>query len=247
MARVVLVTLFGSGGPNMGVTQLAGMLHAHGHECVIVDMKHYFAQPMAKMGPNHRVSRLAAQLAGPRGRMESWQTIEPFSETEKDLLLGLLKDYRADLVGFSLTSSSAVEAVELTRLIRDKLHIPVIWGGSGPTVEAEEFVRDAGLLCVGEGEHALLDVAEAIDKGAQSFADISNIWGVENGTVFRNPPRPLVTDLDELPFPQLEPEHHHFIDNNKLVSYAFDDNDAAEIAALYDLLSTQIAVVVWYL
>ncbi len=222
MARVALIKLFS--GLNLGTAQLAGMLQSRGHECITVYLKHYFVRPEDDIGANNRKSRYAGVLVGPRARQECWQTFEPFTDIEKDLLVSLLKEYRPDLVGFSLTSSSITDAIELTKLIKNKLGVPVVWGGVGPTIEPEEFVREPGLLCVGEGEHAMLDIAEAIDQGKTSFSDIPNIWGVENGTVFRNEPRPLISNLDELPFPTLDPEHNYYVDNNELVSNIYPPN-----------------------
>ncbi len=218
MARVALINTFVA--LHLGTAHLAGMLRAHGHDWITIYLKQYRMRPMDNIGP-YSMSRFAGISAGPRGRLDCWQTFEPISKKETDILLGLLKDYRIDLVGFSLTSSAIIEVLELTRLIRDKLSIPVIWGGMGPTVEPEEFVHHPDLLCIGEGERALLDVVEALEQGTQNFSEIQSIWGVENGTVFRNPPRPLVADLDELPFPRIDPEHNHFINENKLVSNVF--------------------------
>jgi radical SAM superfamily enzyme YgiQ (UPF0313 family) len=221
MARVALIKLFS--GLNISTAQLAGVLQSRGHECATVYVKRYLSRPVEQMG-SYGVSRFAGILVGQQARQECWNTFEPLTEVEKDLLLGFLKDYRADLVGFSLTSSSISDAEELTALIRDKLSIPVIWGGPGPTLEPEQYVHHPGLLCVGEGEDALLEVAQAIEDGSYDFANIKNIWAVENGTVVRNDPRPLITDLDQLAFPTIDPKDNYFINDNRLISNLYPPN-----------------------
>ena len=221
MARVALIKLFS--GLNLGTAQLAGVLQSHGHECITVYVKRYLSSPVEHMD-SYSVSRYPGILVGQRGRQECWNTFEPLTEVEKDLLLGLLRDYRADLVGFSLTSSSITDAEELTRLIRDKLSVPVIWGGPGPTLEPEQYVDHPGLICVGEGEYALLEMAQAIDDGSYDFAKIKNVWAVQNGTVVRNDPRPLIADLDQLAFATIDPQYNYFINDDRLISNLYPPN-----------------------
>jgi radical SAM superfamily enzyme YgiQ (UPF0313 family) len=61
----------------------------------------------------------------------------------------------------------------------------------------EDFVD---MLCVGEGEEALLELCRSLrDEGGRK--GIANIWFKQKGQIIRNPPRPLQQDLDCLPFP----------------------------------------------
>ena len=52
------------------------------------------------------------------------------------------------------------------------------------------------MLCVGEGEQAL----DELLKNPQS-TNIKNIWFKQNSQIIKNPCRPLIDDLDSLPFP----------------------------------------------
>ena len=60
--------------------------------------------------------------------------------------------------------------------------------------------RAAVLLCRGAGEGALLDLVEALEQG-KDYRNIPNLWvRGQNGEICKNDPRPLIADLDALPF-----------------------------------------------
>jgi anaerobic magnesium-protoporphyrin IX monomethyl ester cyclase len=90
-----------------------------------------------------------------------------------------------------------------TKLIRDsKTDIPVIFGGQHPSVSPEEVIKSdvVDYLCVGEGEEAILELLEKMQTNGD-VTNIPNIWAKKDGKVYRNPVRPLMKNLDELPFP----------------------------------------------
>jgi radical SAM superfamily enzyme YgiQ (UPF0313 family) len=115
------------------------------------------------------------------------------------------------LIGLSLMTNTYYQAVELTRAIKNAgIEAPVIWGGVHPTVAPETCIDDADILCVGEGEGPMADLAEAIEKG-QDYSGIANLWVKINGEVVKNEVRPLLEDLDALPFPDFDLENGHFV------------------------------------
>jgi hypothetical protein len=68
------------------------------------------------------------------------------------------------------------------------------------------------VVCRGEGEYPMLELCDRLEAGCD-FADLSNLWVKQHGRIYRNSPRPLIQDLDSLPFPDREPryaldEHH---------------------------------------
>jgi anaerobic magnesium-protoporphyrin IX monomethyl ester cyclase len=66
-----------------------------------------------------------------------------------------------------------------------------------PELIAHPFVD---VVCRGEGEYAMLDLANAIEEGKDP-SSIGNLSFKKNGSVVHNPLRPLVENLDALPFP----------------------------------------------
>lgn len=83
---------------------------------------------------------------------------------------------------------------------------PAIWtlhGGFHTTSTPEECIARDGvdMICQGEGDHAVPELVEALARGADHRA-IANIWVKDpDGTIHRNEPRPLIKDLDSLPYP----------------------------------------------
>ncbi|MEW6517684.1 MAG: radical SAM protein [candidate division FCPU426 bacterium] len=116
--------------------------------------------------------------------------------------LGRVEAEAPDIVGFSVVSNQWNQSRHYTRLIRERFpQLPVIHGGVHITVAAEEALAcpEISLLCVGEGEHAMLELLERLQAG-RPYADIRNLWiKTPAGEIIRNPLRPLIQDLDSLP------------------------------------------------
>jgi anaerobic magnesium-protoporphyrin IX monomethyl ester cyclase len=110
----------------------------------------------------------------------------------------------SDLVGITLMTQYFDAAVQLTGEIKRKLGIPVLWGGIHATARPEECLDHADMVCVGEGEISVPEVADRIDAG-RSCDDIAGIWvRGKHGERVANGPAPLVRDLDSLPFPRYD-------------------------------------------
>jgi anaerobic magnesium-protoporphyrin IX monomethyl ester cyclase len=109
----------------------------------------------------------------------------------------------SDLIGISLTSNYFDPAVCITRHLRRSGAAPIIWGGVHPTLRPEECLQHADLVCVGEGEDALLELVRKMAGGGDP-SGIRNIWRREGGAIIRTPLRPLATDLDAYPYPDYD-------------------------------------------
>lgn len=117
----------------------------------------------------------------------------------------------ADLVGFSLMTNYFDRAVQVTQAVRDKLTVPIIWGGIHPTVAPEESLEYADIVCRGEGEDATLELLRRLEAG-KDYADVPNLWVRNNGTITRNTIRGPIADLNALPFADFGLEDHYAFD-----------------------------------
>lgn len=123
----------------------------------------------------------------------------------------------ASLVGITVMTSSFRLACELTDAIHAACQAPVIWGGIHPTVEPAECLRYADLVCIGEGEATLVTLAQRL-AAAAAYTDITNLAYLnEQGQLVINPLMPLVDDLDELPLPDYDYEHHFVLHEGRIV------------------------------
>jgi radical SAM superfamily enzyme YgiQ (UPF0313 family) len=123
-------------------------------------------------------------------------------------VLAKVERFNPDLIALSSNSANFPYAVHLATLIKSKFAISTIIGGVHPTVApAETITKECfDMICVGEGEEALLEVVQYLKQGGKGGKRIAikNIWFKENNTIIRNRSRPLITDLDSLPDPDLE-------------------------------------------
>ena len=71
-----------------------------------------------------------------------------------------------DLIGLSLMTNTFHRACVLMEAFRKaSIRAPIIWGGTHPTVAPEESLEVADTICIGEGEQAMLELAETLEAG----------------------------------------------------------------------------------
>ncbi len=112
-----------------------------------------------------------------------------------------VRTHSPDLVAFSSTMNGYLRVRSLAAaLARESDRPRTIYGGIHPSLASGECISTPGIdmICVGEGEGCLTDVARAIDRGGP-LAGIANLWLKSGDDVVRNPGRALIADLDGLP------------------------------------------------
>lgn len=130
-----------------------------------------------------------------------------------------------DLIGVSLLTNTFNRARVLTRRMRlAGINAPVVWGGTHPTMAPAEALETADVACVGEGEEALLQLAERMEADRDP-TDIAGLWFGAGGpfgnkAAIRNAVGPLLTQIDHLPFPDYELDTHLVAGGDELVAAA---------------------------
>lgn len=117
---------------------------------------------------------------------------------------------RPHAVGFTCHTGQHHWVNNVARAIKQRFPgITTVMGGPHPTY-FPNAVLDPGLdvSCRGEGEYAMLDVCDALEA-ARPLNDIPNLWVKTNGSLHRNPVRPSISDLEELPWPDRELYYKH--------------------------------------
>ncbi len=119
-------------------------------------------------------------------------------------LIGAIKAYDPGLIAFSALTGVHQSIERLALHVKQHLNVPIIVGGPHPTYSPEMIERPGiDIICRGEGEHAMLELAEAMER-SQDVTKIRNLHvKTRNGTIHKNPMRPAVP-LDELPLPDRE-------------------------------------------
>jgi radical SAM superfamily enzyme YgiQ (UPF0313 family) len=128
--------------------------------------------------------------------------VESFIYNLKDLFEAV-KRRKFDLICFTLMTCDVKwvidNSAELKRIAPD---IPILCGGAHPTYH-HAFIEqeDIDMICVGEGDETIVEVANAVAE-EKSWTNIHNlITKDQNGDIVKNPLRPMITNLDTLPFP----------------------------------------------
>ena len=115
-----------------------------------------------------------------------------------------INDCRPDLLGISALSFESEELHELAgRAKASRPGLPIIAGGPYVTTATAEAFADQNIDFVArrEGEQTLFELANFLFSGKGSPAKILGLGFRENGAGRINSDRPLLEDLDSLPFP----------------------------------------------
>lgn len=123
---------------------------------------------------------------------------------EKNLDEELLK-YNPDLLCFSTMSGSHLWVYNTVKRIKKSLpNVLSVMGGPHPTFFPESIEQEViDLICIGEGEEAILELANAFpDK--EKIKKIANFYVKDGNHIFKNEVRNLIEDLDLTPLPDRE-------------------------------------------
>jgi radical SAM superfamily enzyme YgiQ (UPF0313 family) len=114
-----------------------------------------------------------------------------------------VKKESPELVGFSSTSPMFPFVKKFASwLVEAEIEAPTICGGIHPTIAPEESIGVEGIeiICRGEGEAAMAELCRKIENN-EEISNIPNLWTKKDGDIIKNPLRPILDDLDKLPFP----------------------------------------------
>ena len=112
---------------------------------------------------------------------------------------------KPDIVSISaLTPTIGVALDSADKIKQVKPDTIVVLGGYHPTFEYESVLEEPSVDVVvrGEGEYTFLDLVQTIEKGG----DLADVQGLAfhdetDSSLVVTPDRPIIQDLDELPFP----------------------------------------------
>ena len=196
---------------------IAGHLAANGYPAMIVNFKRYTQQAREEVPKDIDNGYLTSIL--PRGEVYLDYS-SPISQKEEDYLFEILAKEDFALVGFSVPSYHAHVAADLTRRIRERFGVPVIWGGVHATIATADCLDRgaADFVCVGEGEELILELMDELETGKPHHEiEIDGLCVRQPGGGFRKPPERLPpAELDELALPQYDPALEYLIEDDKV-------------------------------
>lgn len=111
---------------------------------------------------------------------------------------------KPDIVGITAMTPTVGSALKVASLVKETLpNTLVVLGGVHPTFMDEEILREVAHVDVvvrGEGEQTIVDLVSAFEK-RNGFKEVLGVTYREWDSVFRNPERPYIENLDSLPRP----------------------------------------------
>jgi len=119
-----------------------------------------------------------------------------------DDVIGVARAWQPGILAYSVWTGGHRYFVALNRELRRHVDAFSAFGGPHATFFPEMIEEDDLIdgVCVGEGEDSLLDLADALEAGTFR-PDLPN-WHLRfKGEIVRNPVRPAIDDLNELPMP----------------------------------------------
>ena len=183
---IVLVSLYSSDA--IGLRYISSFLKAHGMDVHLIFFKEKYLESDEMSLPTNK---------------------------EYQFLLDIISRLQPVVIGVSLRSSFFRIATAITEKIRKTFGMPVIWGGTHPNVAPEECIQVSDMICIGEGEHPMLELASQFAKG-ENVHGIQNLWIRTEKEIIRNPVRAPVQDLDSLPFPDYGHEGKYLIEDDSV-------------------------------
>lgn len=189
------------GNKPIGIASLSAVLKKAGHEFKLFDCT-AFKLTRAKSEDAEGESNLQFKIPVNPERLPSRM---PVTITELvDVLAKSIDEFKPDMVGLSALTDDYPLGLGLMRHVKATYpDIMTIAGGVHATVDPVGVLSENcfDMVCVGEGEYVILDIAERIASGS-GFEGIANLWVKRaDGTVQRNVVRPYENNLDAFPFP----------------------------------------------
>ena len=117
-------------------------------------------------------------------------------------VIEIARQWQPGILAYSVWTGGHRYYLQLNRKLRQAVNAFSAFGGPHATFFPEMIEEDDLIdgVCVGEGEMALLDLANALETG--SFAPTIPNWHFRvDGEIVRNAVRPYISDLDGLPLP----------------------------------------------
>ncbi|MBU1912649.1 MAG: B12-binding domain-containing radical SAM protein [Candidatus Omnitrophica bacterium] len=122
-------------------------------------------------------------------------------------LVSFLKRDKIDLVGFYIISKNLNIVKCYIKEIKKKVNIPVISGGPGCNHYNELIDAGCEIVCLGEGDETIVEIVDYYE-GRESLREIKGIayFDTETKKILTTLARPLISNLDNLPFPHRDPK-----------------------------------------
>lgn len=124
---------------------------------------------------------------------------------DADQIVSKVACFDPHLIAIGTGDNHYPEMAILSRMLKDRLDTPVLFGGIHPTLNAQVVLSDSpwiDYVNVGEGDDSILDLVRALQASADTTS-IPNIWTRQGNQIIKNAMRPL-KDISFMPWMDLD-------------------------------------------
>ncbi len=182
--KVLLIypSLFMQTGLPLGIASLVAALNKEGIDAKVFDTTFYREE-----GDIDENSERAEVLHSVKSIDYGSVGISKKNTRMAEDFLKIIGEYKPDLIGLSAIESIFDRGLKLTRLAKKTTGAPIIAGGVFATLAPEIVIREESIdmLCIGEGEDALVELCKRLRSG-EDHLGIGSLWIKNNGNVIKN-------------------------------------------------------------
>lgn len=128
------------------------------------------------------------------------------TQLNKNTICSFLRKYNPKIIGISSMTDNFENGMLIAKIAKEyNNNIKIICGGPHATYEDINILHKypfVDLVIRGEGEITMLELMNYYTKQFGNLSDILGITYRHDGSVIQNKDRPMIEDLDELPFPK---------------------------------------------
>lgn len=181
----------------LGLATMASVLHQQGHHVEIFDAEHSPHTDSLSWGQASKLCDLYGDALKDDAH-PVWHEI-----------VNYVQGFKPAVVGISVLSVKVASAFKIARLCKEiDPDVIIIVGADHPTIFPSIVLEnpDIDFVVRGEGERTVSELIEAMESPQfdDNLRDVLGISYRQNGSVRHNPDRPLISNLDEIPFPRLD-------------------------------------------
>lgn len=127
-------------------------------------------------------------------------------EKNSDKVFTVIDEFRPDIIGITMFSYCYGAAYSLIKNIKTNRDIPLVLGGPHVSAIRRKILEDTNVdfAVKHEGEYTLIELLKEMGKEGCDFSKINGLIWRNNNEIIENSNRPLIENLDNLPFPDYE-------------------------------------------
>lgn len=158
--------------------------------------------PIVNSAPPLGLAYIGAMLERRAYDVKILDASAPYADYTLDAVIREVKKYSPDIIGVTITITFAQYSYLLMKELSKYINVPIVAGGPHPSLLPHEALNNgADIVVKGEGEHTFIEIMEYLNHGKE-LRDILGIsFKDEDGKYIDNQPRPIINNLDSLPFP----------------------------------------------